>query len=55
MKICDFRSTEFKNAVKMCLIAGLVLTYFIYAGIHCFSDVVFPVVFIILIFRFFTV
>ncbi len=55
MKICDFRSTKFKNAVKMCLIASLVLTYFIVTGIHNFSDFAFLVSFIVLIIRFFTV
>ena len=55
MRICDFRSREFKNVVKMCLVSSVVLTYFISLGIHNFTDVVFPVGFVILIFRFFTV
>ena len=55
MKICEFSSTEFKNAVKMCAAASLVLAYFIYMGITHLYDVIFPVTFIVLIFKYFSI
>jgi hypothetical protein len=55
MKICDFSSLQFKNAVKMCAAASFVLAYFINMGITYFYDVIFPVSFIVLIFRYFSV
>jgi len=54
MKICDFGSREFKNAVKMCAAASFVLAYFIYMGITHLYDVIFPVSFIVLIFKYFS-
>lgn len=55
MRICDFSSTEFKDAVKMCLAASFVLAYFIYMGITHLYDVIFAVSFVVLIFRYFSV
>lgn len=52
MKICD---KQFKNAVKMCAAASLVLAYFIHMGISHLYDVIFPISFIVLIFKYFSV
>ena len=53
MKIFDFSSNKFKNLIKMLVVSSLVLAYFIYYGINNLSDVVFPIIFIILIIRYF--
>jgi len=55
MKICDFSSTEIKDAVKMCAAASFVLAYFIFMGIHRLYDIIFPISFIVLIFKYFSV
>lgn len=55
MKICDFKNNELKKAVKMCLLCSLVLAYFIYNGFHRMYDVIFPVVFIYLIIKFYSI
>lgn len=55
MKLCDFCSTELKNAVKMCAAASFVLTYFMNNGFTHLYDVIFPISFIVLIFKYFSV
>ena len=46
-------SEKFREAVKMCLVSSLILTYFIYSGIDSFYDILFPMSFIVLIFKYF--
>lgn len=55
MKICDFRSAKFLNAVKMCAAASFVLAYFVHMGVTRLYDIIFPISFIVLIFKYFSV
>lgn len=55
MKIKSLCSIEVKNVVKMCAAISFVLACFIKRGISHFYDIIFPVVFIYLIIKFYSI
>lgn len=55
MKICDNSSKRIKNAVKMCLAISFMLAYFIKQDYNHFYDYAFPIIFFVLIVRYFAI
>lgn len=55
MKIKKICSNEVKNAVKMCAALSLVLAYFVNREVNHFYDIIFPVVFMYLIIKFYSI
>ena len=55
MKICDNSSKRIKNAVKMCLAIRFMLEYFIKQDYNHFYDYAFPIIFFVLIVRYFAI
>lgn len=55
MKICDNSSKKIKNAVKMCLAICFMLAYFIKQDYNHFYDYAFPIIFFVLIVRYFAI
>ncbi len=55
MKLPDFRSRVVKRAVKTFIASCMVLVYFIYNDFNHLYDIIFPAVFLVLIFRYFAV
>lgn len=54
MKKC-LNSSKFKNAVKMCLCCSVIVAFFLKMGFHEFYDYIFPIIFLFLTIKYFTI